>query len=116
MQQFPESHCLFSFGVLTKHYWVANQYSAESVVLVVGFILYVFCLILTKKILFCIFLFLCRVLQSKNAAFPVGSYVVGRCGWRTHTVCDDTGLTPIMADWPQDVSLSLALGAIGMPG
>lgn len=57
-----------------------------------------------------------KVLQSKNAAFPVGSYVVGRCGWRTHTVCDGTGLTSIIADWPQDVSLSLALGTIGMPG
>uniref|UniRef100_A0A3Q3JLZ2 Prostaglandin reductase 1 n=1 Tax=Monopterus albus TaxID=43700 RepID=A0A3Q3JLZ2_MONAL len=57
-----------------------------------------------------------RVIQSKNPAFPVGSHVVARSGWRTHTVCDGTGLTPIMADWPQGVSLSLALGTIGMPG
>ncbi|XP_056156386.1 prostaglandin reductase 1-like [Lampris incognitus] len=57
-----------------------------------------------------------KVIQSNNPAFPVGSHVVGRCGWRTHTVCDGTGLTPIMADWPQDVPMSLALGAIGMPG
>ncbi|XP_070848838.1 prostaglandin reductase 1-like [Chaetodon trifascialis] len=57
-----------------------------------------------------------KVIQSKNPAFPVGSHVVGRCGWRTHTVCDGTDLIPIMPDWPQDVSLSLALGAIGMPG
>ncbi|CAL8384550.1 unnamed protein product [Arctogadus glacialis] len=57
-----------------------------------------------------------KVIQSKNAEFAVGSHVVGRCGWRTHTVCDTTGLTPVMADWPEDVSLSLALGAIGMPG
>ncbi|KAE8279213.1 Prostaglandin reductase 1 [Larimichthys crocea] len=57
-----------------------------------------------------------KVLQSNNPAFPVGSHVIGRCGWRSHTVCDGADLTPIMPDWPQDVSLSLALGAIGMPG
>lgn len=57
-----------------------------------------------------------KVVQSKNPAFPVGSCVVGRCGWRTHSICDGTGLTPIMADWPQNVSQSLALGTIGMPG
>lgn len=57
-----------------------------------------------------------RVIQSKNAAFPVGTHVVAGCGWRTHTVCDGTPLTPIMPNWPEDVSLSLALGTIGMPG
>ncbi|XP_041821180.1 prostaglandin reductase 1-like [Chelmon rostratus] len=57
-----------------------------------------------------------KVIQSKNPAFPVGSHVVGNCGWRTHTVCDGTGLIPIMPDWPKDVSLSLALGIMGMPG
>lgn len=57
-----------------------------------------------------------KVIQSKNPAFPVGSHVVGRGGWRTHTLSDGTDLIPIMADWPQDVSLSLALGTIGMPG
>ncbi|XP_040039016.2 prostaglandin reductase 1 [Gasterosteus aculeatus] len=57
-----------------------------------------------------------KVIQSKNLAFPVGSHVVGRCGWRSHTVCDGKDLVPIMPGWPQDVSLSLALGAIGMPG
>ncbi|KAI4808646.1 hypothetical protein KUCAC02_000695 [Chaenocephalus aceratus] len=57
-----------------------------------------------------------KVIQSNNPAFPVGSHVVGRCGWRSHTVCDGMGLVPIMPEWPQDVSLSLALGAIGMPG
>uniref|UniRef100_A0A4W6BQU9 Prostaglandin reductase 1 n=1 Tax=Lates calcarifer TaxID=8187 RepID=A0A4W6BQU9_LATCA len=57
-----------------------------------------------------------RVIQSNNPAFPVGSHVVGRCGWRTHTISDGTDLIPIMPDWPQDISLSLALGTIGMPG
>ncbi|XP_068584321.1 prostaglandin reductase 1-like [Cebidichthys violaceus] len=57
-----------------------------------------------------------KVIQSNNPAFPVGSHVVGRCGWRSHAVCDGKDLVPIMADWPKDVSLSLALGGIGMPG
>uniref|UniRef100_A0A1A8E5V7 Prostaglandin reductase 1 n=2 Tax=Nothobranchius kadleci TaxID=1051664 RepID=A0A1A8E5V7_NOTKA len=57
-----------------------------------------------------------KVIQSKNPAFPVGIHVLSNFGWRTHAVSDGTGLTPIMPDWPQDVSLSLALGAIGMPG
>lgn len=57
-----------------------------------------------------------KVIQSKNPAFPVGSHVVSDSGWRTHTLSDGTGLTPILPEWPKDVSLSLALGAIGMPG
>uniref|UniRef100_A0A3B3DNB0 Prostaglandin reductase 1 n=1 Tax=Oryzias melastigma TaxID=30732 RepID=A0A3B3DNB0_ORYME len=57
-----------------------------------------------------------RVIQSKNSTFPVGSHVVTSCGWTTHSISDGKELTPVMADWPEDVSLSLALGAIGMPG
>lgn len=57
-----------------------------------------------------------KVIQSRNPTFPVGSHVVAMCGWRTHCVCDGTILTPLLADWPQDVPLSLALGIIGMPG
>uniref|UniRef100_A0A3B5QBE1 Prostaglandin reductase 1 n=1 Tax=Xiphophorus maculatus TaxID=8083 RepID=A0A3B5QBE1_XIPMA len=57
-----------------------------------------------------------KVVQSKNPEFPVGSHVVSNSGWRSHSVSDGTDLTPIMADWPSDVSLSLALGSIGMPG
>ncbi|RVE60407.1 hypothetical protein OJAV_G00180810 [Oryzias javanicus] len=57
-----------------------------------------------------------KVIQSKNSAFPVGSHVVTSCGWTTHSISDGKELTPVMADWPEDVSLSLALGAIGMPG
>ncbi|XP_061133567.1 prostaglandin reductase 1-like isoform X1 [Syngnathus typhle] len=57
-----------------------------------------------------------KVIQSKNAAFPVGAHVVGRGGWRTHTVSDGSDLIPVMPDWPRDVSLSLALGIVGMPG
>ncbi|XP_007233858.3 prostaglandin reductase 1 [Astyanax mexicanus] len=57
-----------------------------------------------------------KVILSKNPAFPVGCHVVGRCGWRTHTVSDGTGLTRVLTDWPQDIPLSLALGGLGMPG
>uniref|UniRef100_A0A4W5Q6X3 Uncharacterized protein n=1 Tax=Hucho hucho TaxID=62062 RepID=A0A4W5Q6X3_9TELE len=57
-----------------------------------------------------------RVIQSYNPSFPVGCHVVSDCGWRSHWVCDGAELTPVLPDWPQDIPLSLALGAIGMPG
>lgn len=57
-----------------------------------------------------------KVIQSNNPAFPVGCHVIGRSGWRTHSVSDGSDITRILADWPEDVSLSHALGAIGMPG
>lgn len=57
-----------------------------------------------------------KVIQSKNSAFPVGSHVVSRDGWRTHSLNNGKELVPVLPDWPQDVSMSLALGAIGMPG
>lgn len=64
---------------------------------------------------------LARVLQSKNPAFPVGCYVVAPCGWRTHSVTNgkavfNIDMSRVPADWPQDVPLSLAVGALGMPG
>ncbi|XP_034532147.1 prostaglandin reductase 1-like [Notolabrus celidotus] len=57
-----------------------------------------------------------KVIQSKNPAFTVGSHVISRDGWRTHSLSNGTELVPVMPDWPKDVSLSLALGGIGMPG
>ncbi|KAM9425584.1 prostaglandin reductase 1-like isoform 2-T3 [Pholidichthys leucotaenia] len=57
-----------------------------------------------------------KVIQSKNPAFPVGSHVVSSCGWRSHSISDGKQLIPIMSEWPEGVPLSLALGAIGMPG
>lgn len=57
-----------------------------------------------------------KVIRSKNASFSEGAFVVSRSGWRTHTVSDGTGVKLLIPDWPADVSLSLALGAIGMPG
>ncbi|KAI4884984.1 hypothetical protein NFI96_020250 [Prochilodus magdalenae] len=62
-----------------------------------------------------------KVLQSKNPAFPVGSYVTAPCGWRTHTVTNGKApfsqdMARVLPDWPKDLSLSLAIGALGMPG
>ncbi|NP_001187782.1 prostaglandin reductase 1 [Ictalurus punctatus] len=62
-----------------------------------------------------------KVLQSKNPAFPVGCYVVAPCGWRTHSVTNGKAMfsldmSRVLPDWPQDVPLSLAVGALGMPG
>ncbi|XP_052007130.1 prostaglandin reductase 1-like isoform X2 [Xyrauchen texanus] len=57
-----------------------------------------------------------KVIQSNNPSFPVGCHVLSRCGWRTQTVSDGSDITRVLADWPQDVPLSHALGAIGMPG
>ncbi|MEQ2217272.1 Prostaglandin reductase 1 [Xenoophorus captivus] len=57
-----------------------------------------------------------KVIQSKNSAFPVGSHVVSSCGWRTHALSDGKDLTLLMADWPKDVPMSLAVGTVGMPG
>ncbi|XP_076829850.1 prostaglandin reductase 1-like isoform X2 [Brachyhypopomus gauderio] len=59
---------------------------------------------------------LAKVIRSNNPEFPVGIHVVGPCGWRSHTVSDGTGLTRVLNDWPLNLSLSHALGAIGMPG
>ncbi|KAM4603263.1 prostaglandin reductase 1-like [Polymixia lowei] len=57
-----------------------------------------------------------KIIQSCNSSFPVGSHVVAACGWRSHYVCDGSGLTPLLPDWPQHLPLSLALGTVGMPG
>lgn len=62
-----------------------------------------------------------RVVKSKDPVFPEGCYVVANCGWRTHTVTKAKGpagpiLARIVSEWPSDISMSLALGSLGMPG
>ncbi|XP_028660613.1 prostaglandin reductase 1-like [Erpetoichthys calabaricus] len=57
-----------------------------------------------------------RVVESKNADFPVGSYVISNCGWRTHSISDGKNLDMLLSDWPKNIPKSLALGMIGMPG
>uniref|UniRef100_W5KC09 Prostaglandin reductase 1 n=1 Tax=Astyanax mexicanus TaxID=7994 RepID=W5KC09_ASTMX len=63
----------------------------------------------------------CRVIQSKNRAYPVGCYVLAPCGWRTHTVTNGKAIfgqnmARVLPDWPKDIPLSMAIGALGMPG
>ncbi|MCJ8730267.1 hypothetical protein PDJAM_G00182410 [Pangasius djambal] len=57
-----------------------------------------------------------RVVQSRNPKYPVGSYVVANCGWRTRSLSDGSDLRLIHSDWPKELPLSLTLGTIGMPG
>nr|XP_019552338.2 prostaglandin reductase 1-like [Aedes albopictus] len=61
-----------------------------------------------------------KVLDSKNPKFPVGSYVVGAFGWRTHSVCNPDEVAAEWKPYPlPDVGgepLSLGIGALGMPG
>lgn len=62
-----------------------------------------------------------RVLESKNAKYPVGSTLFGQFGWRSHTVFnpDDGTHVPIppyvLPDFGGHPS-SLGLGVLGMPG
>lgn len=57
-----------------------------------------------------------KVLESKNPAFPVGTFVVAQAGWTTHYISDGEGLFPMPPNWPNHLPRSLALGTVGMPG
>ncbi|XP_042553857.1 prostaglandin reductase 1 [Dipodomys spectabilis] len=57
-----------------------------------------------------------RVVESKNSAFPTGTIVLGFLGWTTHSISDGKKLQKLLAEWPDTVPLSLALGTVGMPG
>lgn len=71
----------------------------------------------------CLFLFpnLHRVIESKNANYPVGAHVCGSFGWRTHTVFNtndgnNLGMRPYVLPSLGNLPLSLGLGLLGMPG
>jgi len=62
-----------------------------------------------------------KIIESKSDKFPVGKYVVGQYGWRSHTISDGkvdpltavgTWILPDFGNLP----LSLAVGMLGMPG
>jgi len=63
-----------------------------------------------------------KVIESNSLQFPVGSYVVGDFGWRTHTIVNaqapppadtlPTYAVPELKGFP----MSLYLGILGMPG
>ncbi|KAF2900195.1 hypothetical protein ILUMI_05990 [Ignelater luminosus] len=64
-----------------------------------------------------------KIVQSRNKDFPVGKYVVGDFGWRTHTISDGNianvyvnTITPYLLPDIGDLPHSLALGTLGMPG
>lgn len=63
-----------------------------------------------------------RVIDSKSKKFPVGKYVLGLFGWRTHTISSDTPVQRLGYPDPsllpdfEGLPLSLGVGALGMPG
>ncbi|KAK9688574.1 N-terminal domain of oxidoreductase [Popillia japonica] len=62
-----------------------------------------------------------KIIESKSTKFPVGKYVVGAFGWRSHSIAkDDVPRTewnvPHIVNIDESLPLSLALGVLGMPG
>lgn len=62
-----------------------------------------------------------KITQSKNKNFPVGQYVVGDFGWRTHTISDGKSVSkdaraPYLIPDIGNLPISLTLGVLGMPG
>lgn len=65
-----------------------------------------------------------KIIESKNPEFPVGKRILGYLGWRTHTIVnpqnfpggDLVNQKPILLPDIGDVSPSLCLGVLGMPG
>lgn len=67
-------------------------------------------------------IFLCRITESKNPNFPVGKFVAGSFGWRTHSISNGeaqlvgvTGKPYVLPDFGT-LSPSLGLGILGMTG
>ncbi|MGA3036754.1 MAG: NADP-dependent oxidoreductase [Vulcanimicrobiaceae bacterium] len=54
-----------------------------------------------------------EVLDSKNAAFRRGDFVLGYTGWQTEHVCPGDGLRKLD---PNAAPVTYALGVLGMPG
>lgn len=54
-----------------------------------------------------------EVVESNNARFKVGDFVVGPLGWQTHAVTTGEGLMKVD---PKLIPLSAYLGVAGMPG
>ncbi len=78
-------------------------------------------LIFVSDILVCF----CRVVESKDPDFPVGSEWLCLFGWRTHTIYNKKTVPPDMRETTRMVAplpdltglpSSLALGTVGMPG
>ena len=65
-----------------------------------------------------------KIIESKNPKFPVGKRIRGYYGWRTHTIInpDKWDSSEFLSEKPAvlpdfgDLSPSLGLGVLGMPG
>ncbi|XP_074028309.1 prostaglandin reductase 1, partial [Leptinotarsa decemlineata] len=64
-----------------------------------------------------------RIIETKNSKFPLGKYVVGGFGWRTHTISNGKGDSqsflsqdPYLVEDCEDFSLSSILGVLGPSG
>ncbi|XP_070552676.1 prostaglandin reductase 1-like [Ptychodera flava] len=58
-----------------------------------------------------------KVIQTKNADYPVGTYVITEViglGWRSHFVSSEGVVTKL--DHPEEIPLSQAMGVLGMVG
>ncbi|PIK54201.1 putative prostaglandin reductase 1-like [Apostichopus japonicus] len=56
-----------------------------------------------------------KVIESKNADYPVGAHVTTFAGWTTHAVVPGDKLVKV-PEYPPDVPIGLALGLLGMTG
>nr|XP_023017475.1 prostaglandin reductase 1-like [Leptinotarsa decemlineata] len=64
-----------------------------------------------------------KIIETKNSKFPLGKYVVGGFGWRTHTISNGKGDSqsflsqdPYLVEDCEDFSLSSILGVLGPSG
>ncbi|XP_074028088.1 prostaglandin reductase 1 isoform X1 [Leptinotarsa decemlineata] len=63
-----------------------------------------------------------KIIESKNPKFPVGKYVVGNFGWRSHTIwngkstTDNSKAASYLLPDLKGFTPSLGLGVLGMPG
>lgn len=55
----------------------------------------------------------CEVVESRNAQFAVGDFVLSYSGWQSHALSDGRGLRKLDAS---RAPISTALGVLGMPG
>ncbi len=57
-----------------------------------------------------------EVVESQSPAFHAGDVVSGMLGWRLYNVANAAELLKLTGNMPPGVSLSTALGVLGMPG
>lgn len=55
-----------------------------------------------------------KVVGSKSARYPVGSYVYAPSGWTELAVFDDSNKDMVMVELPKDGKLTDTLGVLGL--